>query len=207
MEWNNLLRERRLFHDVPFHVYNSDGDQEELRGLYLICDGGFMKYRCLMAGMKWYSRIEECYWSTQMESTRKDAERAFGSLKNRFRCLKLPVLFHNQDDVDNMFWTCCILHNMIAVNDGRDRLWEEDIDWEHFGEHDVEDDEWRLTNVRIIHNRVLRKLTDYGLVGRRHFVNPVEEEKEPGFVELQRKLIDHYDYKRRFFPEQLEWLN
>jgi hypothetical protein len=201
------LHQKLLYSDVPFHLYNSDGEVEELKGLYLICDGGFMKWRVLIAGLKFYSSIKEALWSAQMESTRKDVERAFGILKARFRCLKLQVLFHKQTDIDFMFWTCAILHNMILTFDGRDHLWEQDINWEEEGQHDLEDDEWNLEKSNIIIRRALRKLTDYGLIGRRHFIHPVEEIADPQFYQLRNKLIDHYYYKFQNRREELEWLN
>ena len=44
---------------------------------------------------------------------RKDVECAFGILKKRFRCLRLPILLKSLRDVENLFVTCCILHNML----------------------------------------------------------------------------------------------
>jgi hypothetical protein len=53
-----------------------------------------------------------------MESTRKDFEGFFGRLKGRFRFLKLPFLLHDVKDIKNVFFTCCILHNMLLQYDG-----------------------------------------------------------------------------------------
>ena len=60
-----------------------------------------------------------------LESVRKDVECTFGILKGRFRCLKLPIFYHSKKNIDNMFFTCCILHNMLLSNNGFDRRWED----------------------------------------------------------------------------------
>ena len=53
-----------------------------------------------------------------MESIRKDIEDVFGILKKRFRILKMPIELRQQDDIDNVFFSCCILHNMLRDDDG-----------------------------------------------------------------------------------------
>lgn len=202
------IRNGQLFADDVFELRDSFGDTILERGLYLICDGGFVMWRCLMTGYKYYSHLKEALWSAQMESTRKDVERAFGILKGRFRCLKLPVLFHKQSDIDNMFWTCIILHNMILTFDGRDRLWEDDVVWNGAdGEHD-DDEEWPVINrMAVLTRRAMHKLTDYALIGRRHFVSSsIEEEHDQSFHDLRRKLSEHYYYLYENHREQLEWL-
>jgi hypothetical protein len=81
-----------------------------------------------MCPFKTYSLASEVFWSKHLESIRKDVECAFGILKGRFRCLKLGLLFHNQDDINYLFKTCISLHNMILEFDGRDRRWENDVE-------------------------------------------------------------------------------
>jgi hypothetical protein len=61
-----------------------------------------------MLGLKLYSTIAQGNWSAQMESSRKDVERAFGILKVRFRCLKLNILFQNRNQIDQTFFLCNI---------------------------------------------------------------------------------------------------
>ncbi len=63
-----------------------------------------------------------------VESVRKDVECCFGSIKQRFRILKNPIEYHTKDSIDNVFFTCCILHNMLLQFDGLDRRWEVDHD-------------------------------------------------------------------------------
>ena len=65
---------------------------------------------------------------------RKDVECTFGILKGRFRILKTLMLYQHKDQIDNVFWTACILHNMLLMHDGLDKL----QDWMGAdGEHDM----------------------------------------------------------------------
>ncbi|CAB1100705.1 unnamed protein product [Ectocarpus sp. CCAP 1310/34] len=51
-----------------------------------------------------------------------------GILKGRFRILKLRMPYHKREYIDNIFFTCCILHNMLHTFDGLD-VFEENTDW------------------------------------------------------------------------------
>ena len=54
---------------------------------------------------------------------RKDVECTFGILKGRWRILKVPMPFHTKREVDNVFFTCCALHNMLLEHDGKLDQW------------------------------------------------------------------------------------
>ena len=53
-----------------------------------------------------------------MESMRKDVECVFGILKARFRILKYGMRFRNVNTVNDVFHTCCALHNQLLRHDG-----------------------------------------------------------------------------------------
>lgn len=202
------LRSGAKYGDVKFNLYNEDGEVIEKTGAFTICDGGFMKWRSMICPYRVFSHQKQALWSAQLESTRKDVECAFGILKGRFRCLKLGVLFQHQHQVDDMFHICIILHNMILEHDGRDSLWENDVEWTGAdGQHDVEDEEGNHAKMQIIFRRGLSKLTDWSSVGRRCYVEQVEEEADPRFYELRKELAEHYFYKYRYLRNELEWLN
>ena len=52
----------------------------------------------------------------------------FGILKGRFWLIKTPLLYHNKDHVDNIFFTCCALHNQLHAWDQREQ-WENGMEW------------------------------------------------------------------------------
>ena len=57
----------------------------------------------MMCPIKHARSMEEIAWSKRLESVRKDVECFFGVLKGRFRILKLPILYKEMEDIDNVF--------------------------------------------------------------------------------------------------------
>ncbi|KAI2511223.1 Plant transposon protein [Fragilaria crotonensis] len=89
------------------------------KGLYLICDGGYHRWPCLMFPVKSGavgSPLSK--WAGMMESVRKDIECVFGILKKRFHYLKTFNRMRKQKNIDNAFTTCCIIHNILLETDG-----------------------------------------------------------------------------------------
>eukprot|EP00286_Rhodomonas_abbreviata_P002468 CAMPEP_0181345302 /NCGR_PEP_ID=MMETSP1101-20121128/32675_1 /TAXON_ID=46948 /ORGANISM="Rhodomonas abbreviata, Strain Caron Lab Isolate" /LENGTH=229 /DNA_ID=CAMNT_0023457245 /DNA_START=211 /DNA_END=897 /DNA_ORIENTATION=+ len=114
---------------VKFHLYDASGNIITESGCYLICDGGYHKWRALMCPFQDTSVKDEVNWSGKLESSRKDVECVFGRLKGRFRILKIPSLFWYQHEIDNVFFTCCCLHNILLEGDGYSADWEAEMDW------------------------------------------------------------------------------
>ena len=82
-----------LYKNETFELTNAEGDINVHKGLYLIVDGGYHKWRCLQCPMKHTSKIKEAQRSKLVESVGKDVECVFGILKGRYRCLKLPIFY------------------------------------------------------------------------------------------------------------------
>jgi hypothetical protein len=60
----------------------------------------------------------------------QDIECVFGRLKTRFDLLDGTLLFGKVETVDDIFWVCCILHNMCLRHDGLDSLgYDGERDW------------------------------------------------------------------------------
>lgn len=131
---------------------------------------------------------EEIAWSKRLESVRKDVECFFGILKGRFRILKLPVLYRKREDVDNVFFTCCILHNMLHAYDGLDVL-EADVDWAGAdGRHDP----WER-----------HPLEDASRLSGVSAGAGERVEIEAGHALLKRQLVTHFSYRAKH--KQLCW--
>jgi hypothetical protein len=79
-------------------------------------------------------------FSDWIGSVRKDVECFFSILKNRFRFFKNPITLQSQGDVDNAFYTACILQNIILRDDGLDKLWEDKVNWETLNPDKENDD-------------------------------------------------------------------
>jgi hypothetical protein len=122
------LRKGTLYKNIDFELEFEDGFKRKVNRLYLISDGGYPEESIFInpLGARW--QPEEVYWSEWIESVRKDVECTFGILKGRWRILRNPISYQHQKDIDNIFDTCCIIHNMLLKLDGIDR-WEEGVDW------------------------------------------------------------------------------
>ena len=79
-------------------------------------------------------------WCSHVESLRKDVECTFGILKKRFMILKHAVRLHNIEDLEHIFRTCAILHNILLEHDGRDD-WEEELDDDSEDDNDDSDND------------------------------------------------------------------
>ena len=210
-EYVTAIHEKKKYETVTFDVYDMNGNTTTLTGAHCICDNGFIRWESMQAPMKFVTTQMEALWSSMVESVRKDVECTFGILKGRWRCLKLPILFHDQDDIDNMFFTCCILHNIILSWDGYDRRWESDVHWEgRDGEHDTpEEDDWTTRRMVVVHRRALHKLQDYSFMEACGLVSEIRDaiDEENGFYTRRKKLMQHFYYLWKNRRNEIEWLN
>ena len=100
-------------------ICDSEGRRKVFHGSYLLCNGGYHRWPCLVFPLKTgLPGSTERKWAGMIESVRKDIEDVFGILKMHFNCLKQFSRLHSQRDIDNCFVTCCILHNMLLKNNG-----------------------------------------------------------------------------------------
>lgn len=130
------VRQDATFCEKEFELHKQDENGNwvayKVKGLYLVTDNGYHRWKCLMPPMLSWSEDDQQAWSEHVESKRKDVERTFGMLKIRFKILKVPMLYGSEVTVDNIFYTCAILHNMLLRWDGRERM-EGDQEEEGYG--------------------------------------------------------------------------
>ena len=206
------IHDGRLYSDVEFDLKKNDGTTVKEKGLYLIVDGGYHKWRCLQCPLKHTSIPKDALWSKWVESVRKDVECVFGILKDRFRCLKLPIYLHDENVIDNMFFTCCILHNMLLTEDGYDRRWENGVNWAGQAGLHEEGEMPQIFKQHYIRSRNATAATDFSLIGINAVINnyaiihdDIDEEIEPSQETLRRRLIAHFGncYQRNL----INWLS
>ena len=121
------LRSGTLYKDIKYELVMDNGNIRKMRQVYLISDGGYSNEPIFINpyGSRWIP--SEVYWSEWLESVRKDVECTFGSLKGRWRLLKNGVLIKTQQQIDDAFISCCMLHNILLRFNGLHE-WE-DVDW------------------------------------------------------------------------------
>ena len=82
--------------------------------MYLICDNGYHRWPILISP---YANADcaslEGYFSTNLESVRKDVECTFGILKKRWRVLNDGFYYRDINTCEKIFVTCCCLNNFL----------------------------------------------------------------------------------------------
>jgi len=75
-------------------------------GAFGINDGGYHKWAATQSADKTDTGPSYAEWRKHMESVRKDTECFFGRFKT-------PLTFHDKGDIDNAFFTCVALQNIL----------------------------------------------------------------------------------------------
>jgi hypothetical protein len=150
---------------------------------------------------------DEVRWSKHLESVRKDVECAFGSLKVRFKILKLPLMYRDVEHVDNVFYSCAILHNMLLRWDGRELMEEDEheVSYGDLSEAVVEDGSRKAGKSKGYRKQTLHAKYDATRVGQDEMhcdfarvteaIPPnhaPEVEEDCHFHSFRRSLVDHY---------------
>ena len=102
---------------MPWIVTVSSG-LKKFFGYYLICDGGYLRWPCLVTGINDDTSHQMRAMNKKLGSVRKDIECTFGGMKKRFKWLKNWNSLVDQADIDNVFTTCCMLHNILLEHNG-----------------------------------------------------------------------------------------
>jgi hypothetical protein len=138
------LHEGKKLQDVRFQLYDHDASGNVTKqmycGVWQIVDNGYLNWSTTVPPLKTSCNRSDIRFSKWLESIRKDVECTFGMLKGRFRILKTGIRLLGQRSADNIFLTCCALHNWLLNEDGLSAGWEEGTPsiWEgSLGFHDV----------------------------------------------------------------------
>ena len=102
------------YKDVEWEYFTLNGESKRSNGLYLLCDGGYLRWQtliCPYAGDEQFGR--RAYFNSNLESIRKDVECTFGILKKRWRILDYGLPYYRMKMCEKVFTACCMLHNML----------------------------------------------------------------------------------------------
>jgi len=125
------VRAGSILTDNEFELlsYDKEGNVVTARynGVYVIVDNGYLPWSCTVPPLSVTNKIDETRWSRWVESMRKDVECTFGILKGRWRILKTGVRVHGVDKVDDIWLTCCALHNWLLDIDGLSDKWNDGV--------------------------------------------------------------------------------
>ena len=115
---------------------HEDAEQEvrkvKYQGAWVLVDNGNLSWSATVPPIKTACSCAEKRFSAWLESLRKDVECTFGILKGRWRVLKTGICLSGVQAADNIFLTCCSLHNWLLFIDGLDDQWQEGVssEWE-----------------------------------------------------------------------------
>ena len=122
------LRRGSIMQDNNFELLERTRQNEiikvKYRGAWLVVDNGYLNWGVTIPPMKSTMYIAETRWSEWIESMRKDVECTFGILKGRFRILKAGIRCHGVKIADEIWKTCCAMHNMLLEIDGITGEWD-----------------------------------------------------------------------------------
>ena len=100
-----------------------------------------------------------------------------------------------------MFFTCCILHNMLLTEDGYDRRWENGVYWAGQAGLHEEGEMPEIVRQHYIRSHNATAATDFSLIGINAVINnyaivhdDIDEEIKPSQENLRRRLIAHFGH-------------
>lgn len=116
-----------LYDANRYELYDEDGNLYTVEGAYNLCDNGYHKWSTMMEPSKRPADADDYNWTEMLESLRKDVEKLFGEMKQEFAILKYGSRFNDLTLMDNIFLTCCAIHNQRKTLAGMDEMWNLDI--------------------------------------------------------------------------------
>ena len=93
-------------------------------GAWFIVDNGYLSWSCTVPPMKNPFTYKFVRLSEWLESMQKDVECTFGIMKGRFPMLRTGIRIRNISKCDQIWKTCCALHNLLLFVDGLHNHWE-----------------------------------------------------------------------------------
>ena len=118
-----LKRERKG--DTGTVTTDNEVEDVTIKGAYVIVDNGYLRWPTTIPPMKDTCNRSELRFSQWLEALRKGVECTFGILKGRWRILKTGIRVHNTEASDNIWMTCCALHNHLLDVNGLSHKWDD----------------------------------------------------------------------------------
>ena len=121
------------------------------------------------------------------------------------------MLLQTQRAIDQVVFTCCILHNIILEADGLDARWEQQVEWDtlnpQVGNSDEgydEDGTVDVTNICLQERRILERVGNYvRAIYEVNDGNEIEAELDANFEMKRNSLISHF--KKAYDSGLVSW--
>jgi hypothetical protein len=206
-----------VYKNVKWKAYDENENVVEMKDPYVLVDGGYHRWRHTISASRLNVDPDFMQWRAKLESVRKDIEDVFGILKGRFRILKLPLMFHKKEEIDNVVHCAVALHNMLRDWDGLS-VWEREADWK--GKDALFNNEDDDLGVPLVQGRPVAADVDFSFRGISEFPHRVfiqqeydasqgklvdcRVEETNDFYDLQKKLLAHFKVASR--KNEVIWL-
>ena len=122
------VRDGEIFSEHEFTLFEKDENNEiievKYKGIWFMVDNGYLSWSCTVPPFKDGVTYEYIRFSEWLESMRKDVECTFGIMKGRFSILRYGLRVHSIKKCDEIWLTCCALHNRLLFIDGLHKNWE-----------------------------------------------------------------------------------
>ena len=102
---------------------NGEIIEVEYQGVWFMVDNGYLDWSCTVPPVKDATTYQTLRFSEWLESMRKDVECTFGILKQRFSVLRNGIRLGSIKNVDQVWLTCCAIHNKLILLDGMNENW------------------------------------------------------------------------------------
>ncbi|KAJ9541025.1 hypothetical protein OSB04_027531 [Centaurea solstitialis] len=85
---------------------------------YYLADGIYPEWTTFVKAFRYPVEEPRVHFKKRQESARKDIERTFATLKDKWHVVKYPARVWTQQKLSQIMYTCIILHNMIREDEG-----------------------------------------------------------------------------------------
>ncbi|KAI3503237.1 hypothetical protein L1887_31676 [Cichorium endivia] len=118
----NVLNQSPIFNDIwtgraPNMSFTVNGHQYKYG--YYLCDGIYPDYAPFVKAYAVPRSEKAKLFTRRQESARKDIERAFGVLKQKWHVIKHASRIHDAGRMKTIMYACIVMHNMIVEYKGR----------------------------------------------------------------------------------------
>jgi hypothetical protein len=188
-----------LYSANRYQIYDENGVLMTVEGAYNLCDNGYHKWATMMEPSKRPADQDDYNWTEMLESLRKDVECLFGQMKQEFAILKYGCRFNDLVLMDDIFLTCCAIHNQRKIIAGTNEMWnvENIIEGE---EDDLSQDATSIFR-RINEHAREKAEEDYasGMGSGEHLIvydeiADIAEEHDVSHDVVKRRLITHFKW-------------
>ncbi|KAJ9538425.1 hypothetical protein OSB04_031158 [Centaurea solstitialis] len=116
VQTHNLPRFNDLFEDkAPDSSFVVNGTHYKHE--YYLADEIYLEWTTFVKAFRYPSDERRVEFKKRQESARKDIERTFVMLKDKWHVVKRPALVWSQRKLQEIMYTCIILHNMIREDE------------------------------------------------------------------------------------------